>query len=186
MNPIVEFLCHRRSSPILSSPAPGEADLELMFNAALAAPDHGQLQPYRFRVFQGEALARLGDIYAEALKAGGESQEAVIERARGLPLRAPMVIVAIAHLHPGHPKAPESEQRICAALACLQMMQAATALGYGVYWRTGELAYLPEVGERLGLQAHEAIIGFIYCGTPSGPAKPLGKALSASAIWRYG
>ena len=41
---------------------------------------------------------------------------------------------------------------------------AATCLGYGAMWRTGEMSYHPLVKERLGIELHEEIVGFVYIG----------------------
>ena len=45
-------------------------------------------------------------------------------------------------------------------------MLAATSLGYGSMWRTGDVVEDPLVKEALGLTPEEEIIGFVYLGTP--------------------
>ena len=62
----LHLLQNRTSSPALRAPAPSSDELELMFKAALRAPDHGALQPYRFLTIEGEALGKLGDLYLKA------------------------------------------------------------------------------------------------------------------------
>lgn len=161
----LEFLLNRSSRPLLEAPAPSSAQLEQMLLAAARVPDHGALKPYRFIVCEGEALTRLGALYVEALQEGGESDAAVLERTRGLPLRAPMVIVAVAALRE-HPKAPVQEQLLTAGLATGALINAAEAQGLGAYWRTGPLAYHAGVARRLGLAESEKVIGFVYAGTP--------------------
>ena len=47
-------------------------------------------------------------------------------------------------------------------------MPVAFALGVGAYWRTGSLAYSPEVQRLLKMSENEKIVGFIYLGTPAG------------------
>jgi nitroreductase len=51
-------------------------------------------------------------------------------------------------------------------------MLAATALGYGAVWKTGEAAYDPIVKTALGLAAEDDIIGFLYIGTRAGGSSP--------------
>jgi nitroreductase len=46
------------------------------------------------------------------------------------------------------------------------MLLAATALGYGSMWRTGPPAYDHRVMRALGLTDDDAIVGFVYLGTP--------------------
>ncbi len=42
---------------------------------------------------------------------------------------------------------------------------AATALGFGAIWRSGWPMYSQLVAQKLGLAAHESIVGFLYVGT---------------------
>ena len=186
MSTITQFLINRRSFPLLSEPAPSSEHLETLFTAAIAAPDHAQLQPYRFIVFVGQRLRYLGELYAQSLIEAGETDEVVIERARGLPVRAPMVIAAVALVQEDNPKVPAQEQLITAGLATLQLINAAESLGYGAYWRTGSIAYHPMVAKKLGLAANEAVIGFVYVGTPKGQPKPVTKNKSARDIFSFG
>ena len=58
----LDLLLNRVSVGRLLEPAPDAAQRELMFRAALRAPDHGQLRPWRFITVDGEARARLGDV----------------------------------------------------------------------------------------------------------------------------
>jgi nitroreductase len=56
---------------------------------------------------------------------------------------------------------------VCAASAAVQnLLLAATALGLGAKWRTGQPAVDPLVKEALGLSADQHVIGFIYLGYP--------------------
>jgi nitroreductase len=49
------------------------------------------------------------------------------------------------------------------------MLVAAHALGYGGAWKTGDAAYDSTVKAALGLEPKDAIVGFIYLGTPAQP-----------------
>ena len=44
------------------------------------------------------------------------------------------------------------------------MQMAATCLKLGSVWRTGEMSYHPLVKERLNIELHEEIVGFLYIG----------------------
>ncbi len=161
----LSFLLQRQSCGQLAAPAPDAEQLSSLFQAALRAPDHGNLKPYRFIVVEGDGLNRLGDIYREALLRKGETDVAKTARAQLLPTRAPMVIVALFH-HVESDKTPRQEQLITAGLATAQLINAAQAMGLGAMWRTGELAYDDFVCRQLGGAVNEHIIGFIYIGTP--------------------
>lgn len=164
----LDLLLNRVSVTRLFEPAPDEAQLDLLFRAALRAPDHGQLRPWRFLVIQGAAREQLGELFVEALRLSEPdcSGEAV-QKARKMPLRAPMLVVVIARLQP-HPKVPESEQVLAAACAAHGLLLAAHAQGLGAVWRTGAFAYDEHVAQGLELATDERLLGFIYLGTPEG------------------
>jgi nitroreductase len=60
----LELLHTRESAKRLQEPAPTESALEAIFAAAVRAPDHGQLRPWRFIVIRGDARMRFGDVIA--------------------------------------------------------------------------------------------------------------------------
>ena len=163
----LDLLLNRVSVGRLLAPAPDAAQRELMFRAALRAPDHGQLRPWRFLTVEGEARVRLGELYAQALAADPETRPEALDKARAMPLRAPLVVVVIARLSE-HPKVPQEEQVLSAGCAVHSLLLAAQALGFGGIWRTGDLAHHPHVLRGLGLAANEKIVGFLYLGSFEG------------------
>lgn len=58
----LDALLSRRSCPprLLSDPAPSDDHLRLMVEAAVRAPDHAGLRPWRFICIQDAARVRLG------------------------------------------------------------------------------------------------------------------------------
>lgn len=173
MNEVIEQLVTRNSAPRLTHPAPDRASLERMFQAALRAPDHAWLQPWRFLVIQGEARNRLGEVFQAALLANNpDADEAARDKALAAPLRAPLVVVVICR-YTEHPKVPRQEQVISAGCAAHGMLLAAEAQGYAGIWRTGSYASDPLVASELGLDANESIVGFLYFGSREGREKSL-------------
>ena len=161
----LDALLNRVSAPRLLDPAPTAQQREALFAAALRAPDHGQLRPYRFLTVEGQARQQLGEILAEAVQAqGGEVTQAALDKARAMPLRAPLVVVVVARLQE-HYKVPKSEQLITAGCAAHAIELAAYAQGIGAVWRTGELSYAPQVAKGLGLAQNEEVVAFLYLGT---------------------
>ncbi|MEQ7919623.1 nitroreductase family protein [Xanthomonas sp. WHRI 1810A] len=171
----LDLLLNRVSVPRLIEPAPDAAQREILFSAALRAPDHGQLRPFRFLTVEGDARVRMGLLLAEALQQGsGDVEERALDKARNGPLRAPLVVVVIARLQDHH-KVPKSEQFITAGCAAHGVLLAAYALGIGAVWRTGELSFSPVVAKGLGLAEDEQVIAFLYLGTPQNPPRVAGK-----------
>ncbi|MDE1167154.1 MAG: nitroreductase family protein [Pseudomonas sp.] len=166
----IEALLNRVSVPRLVEPAPTAEQREVLFQAALRAPDHGQLRPWRFITVEGEARGQLGEVLAQAVRLKGDATDGALEKARGMPLRAPLVVVVVARLQ-DHFKVPKSEQLLAAGCAAQNILLASFAQGVGAVWRTGELAYAPHVAQSLGLSEGEEVIAFLYLGTPLNPPR---------------
>lgn len=147
-------------------PAPEKEALALILRAALNAPDHGKLRPWRFLIVKDEGLKALGEAFALSAKDGdpGLSDDR-LRRMRAMPLRAPMVIVVLADIQVGH-KIPVQEQVVATGVAVQNMLLMAHELGFGAMWRTGELAYNAFLKKRLGFQEKDEIVAFLYLGTP--------------------
>jgi nitroreductase len=152
-------------------PAPDAGQCEQIFAAALRAADHGQLRPWRFLLVAGAARQQLGELYLQAaLAQEGELAAGRRDKLLAMPLRAPLVVVAVARCA-AHPKVPAVEMLLSAGAAVQNMLNAAHALGVGACWRTGEMAYDPLVRAGLGLASDEQIVGYLYLGTPAAPLR---------------
>lgn len=164
----LQALDARRSVPSkqLGEPGPDEDTLLRMLASAVRVPDHGKLVPFRFLRINGDARQALGDFLAErSLAADPLAPPAAVEKDRNRFNDAPLVIVVIAALRPGH-KVPEQEQLLTAGCVCFALLQAAQAHGFGAQWLTAWMAYDPAVTGYLGLDQNERIAGFIHIGTP--------------------
>ena len=64
----LHLLLNRQSSGALVEPAPSGADLDLILDAGLRAPDHGRLRPWRFVLIGGEARGAWAERVAEAIR----------------------------------------------------------------------------------------------------------------------
>jgi len=163
----ITALHQRVSTPRLAAPAPTQEQLRVLFAAALRAADHGNMRPWRFLVVEGEGLVRLGELFARVTTAKNpDITQPELDRCHAMPQRAPMIIVSIAKCQP-NPKVPQIEQMISAGAATQNLLNAAFAIDVGAVWRTGDMAYDPEVKQGLGLIEGEEIVGFIYVGTPT-------------------
>lgn len=165
----IDALLQRRSAKALTGPAPDEAALDLILASASAAPDHGRLRPWRFIVIEGVARERFGDLLADYLRRAHPSSDAdKLQRERQKALRAPLILVVAAICTPDK-KIPVIEQVLAAGAAAQNVMLAAGALGFNSMWKTGAPAYDETVKSALGLEAKDAIVGFMYLGTDSAP-----------------
>jgi nitroreductase len=168
----IDSLLERRSAKTLTDPAPDESALALLLECAARAPDHGRLRPWRFIVIRGAARERLGELMAEQLRRKLPAASAeTLQRERQKALRAPLIVVVAAVCNT-EARIPAVEQLLAVAAAAQNMMLAATALGFGAMWKTGDAAYDDRVKAALGLAAPDAIVGFMYLGTPPADGVP--------------
>ncbi len=166
---ILSALFNRRSVGRLYEPGPSTEQLETIIRAGASAPDHGRLRPWRFVVFQGEARMKFGALLADALKARTDSQglivtESQIQKEKNKLLRAPAVVAVCASLVYDH-SIPIIEQFSATAAACENMLIAATALGFGSMWRTGDPSYDNSVKTALNLRETDMVAGWLYFGS---------------------
>ena len=164
---VLAAIHNRVSVSELVAPAPSAAQREDIFRAALRAPDHGQLRPWRFLLVEGEDRIRVGNILADVENASNEAQR---NKTAGRLLRAPLVLLIVARISP-HTKIPEIEQIMSVAAAVQNMLIVAHALHVGAMWRSGIVTYDPLLAEKLGLAVDERLLGFLYLGTPAGELK---------------
>lgn len=173
MSDILRFLQGRNSAPRLTAPAPGPEAMGQIFRAALRAPDHAWLRPWRFITVQGDRRRHLGELLEQCLlQRNPQADEGARAKARKAPLRAPLLVVVVVRFSE-HPKVPAVEQRLSAGCAAQAILLAAEASGYAGIWRTGEPAFDRRVMAGLGLAENEEIVGFLYLGTRDGEPKPL-------------
>jgi len=131
-------------------------------------PDHARLRPWRFLSVTGRGRNALGELLlASLLRHDPDASEALCERARAAPLRAPWLVICAVRYTP-HPKVPAREQLLSAGCAAHALLLASEALGYGGVWRTGAPAEDREFMTALGLAENESIVGFLYIGTRDG------------------
>lgn len=160
----IQAITQRVSAPQLTGPGPTPQQIETLFQAALRAPDHAWLRPWRYLTVQGDAQSKLGEVFLKAaLAKDPELTQEKQAKTLHMPKRAPLLVVAIADKKE-HPKVPDVEQQLAVGAGVQNMITAAYAMGLGAIWRTGDMAYSSIVKEGLGLAEHEDIIGFVYIG----------------------
>ncbi|MBJ3813944.1 NAD(P)H nitroreductase [Shimwellia pseudoproteus] len=160
----LELLVQRRSASRLAEPAPEGDVLQNILRAAMRAPDHGSLQPWRFTLIEGEGRDRFSQLLEQAAREAGEDDKR-IEKARTAPFRAPLIITVVAHCEQHH-KVPLWEQEMSAGCAVMAMQMAALAQGFNGIWRSGVLTESPVVRTAFGCREQDKIVGFLYLGTP--------------------
>lgn len=159
--------------------------IEKMLDAAVQAPNHYKVRPWRFVVLTGEARHRLGDVMSASLRdRHPEYPQEAFDKARATPLQAP-VVIAVGVDTPSEAKVSQIENICAAAAATENLLLAAQALNLGAKWRTGEWAEDVKVKEFLGFAPDQYIIGFIYVGYPEFIAEyPPRPSFEDRTVWR--
>jgi nitroreductase len=176
---------HTRQSigQVRPDPVPREL-IDKILAAAVQAPNHYKVRPWRFAVMTGASRAKLGEVMAQSTQATHPAAtEEELQKDRVKPLRAP-VVIAVAVDRPGLTKAKEIEN-VCATAAAVQNMLLATqALGLAAMWRTGPSATDPAIKQFFGWEADQHLIGFVYVGYPqSEPTPPARPSFEDRTVW---
>ena len=157
------FLARRRSAAALTltEPAPSDAELATLLRLATRVPDHGKLAPWRFIILRGAAKQRFvaGLEAIAATRPDGERLKAKLGKIKAPPL----TVAVVSRIVQG--EIPEWEQRLSAGAACMTLVIAAQAMGYGANWITDWYAYDEDAERLLGLGDGERVAGFVHLGT---------------------
>ncbi len=167
MTEAMDFLLTRRSRPakLLSGPGPDRATLECILTAGGRVPDHGKLEPWRFVVLEGAALARV----AGAVRARGAEVGEDGEKAASAFEGAPVAIVVVG-VPKESAKIPAEEQVLSAGCAAFNVLSAALASGWGANWLSGWISRdAALLRATFGLAPDEWVAGFIHIGTCDTP-----------------
>jgi nitroreductase len=168
---VIDAIHRRQSVGKVKPDSVPHAEIEKLLGAAVQAPNHYSVRPWRFVVLTGAGRNRLGDVLADSLQARiPDIDEKALSKERAKPLRAPVVIAVGVDL-PSEPRVLEIENTCAAAAACQNILLAALELGMAGYWRTGGPARDEEVKRFLGLDPAQDLIAFLYLGYSEGPAQ---------------
>ena len=162
--------------------------IEKLLSAAVQAPNHYKVRPWRFVVLTGVARERLGEVMAQAFldkfpDLPSDAQSKALEKERSKPLRSP-VLIAVGVDKPVESKVIEIENVCATAAACQNLLLAAHELGLAAKWRTGDPAFDPKVKQFLGFEPEQHLIAFLYIGYPEGDPESVERPLFEDrTIW---
>ena len=166
----LDNILNRVSARNLIEPHPDQNQMEVVYKAALRAPDHAWLRPSRFIEVSGDSISKLSNIFEDYSLTLNDITDEVAAKYKNAPFRAPMIIILVSS-YKEHPKVPAIEQKLSTAAAAQNIMLALNAMKYSAIWRTGKLAFNRHVSNKLGLEDTEEILGYLYVGTPDGKNK---------------
>lgn len=167
----VDLLIKRNSMKMVTAPAPSEEELALALQAAVAAPDHGKLTPWRFKLIRGENIQKFTDL-AFNIRQNSDNpfSEEKLAASRQWLSEVPLIIAVACHIDYSNTKIPEAERMLSAGCAVMNVMNALNAMGYGTFWSTGIATYYEEFQTALGFDSLDyRFLGFLAAGTPKMP-----------------
>lgn len=162
-------ICDRRTRKVLGGPGPDEEAFQSALRESLAlagmAPFHFARQdevpePWRFRVFVGEGLARI---------------ERELTAAEILYAKLPAIFAgagaAVQATWIPEGRAERDWEHLAAAASAVQnFFLAMHARGYGSYWCSAPILSQPDAARIFGVTEEEAYLGTLFFGVPLDPA----------------
>lgn len=166
----------------LVGPGPSAAELDRMLTIAARTPDHGQLTPWRFVTVAEDQRDAFGAILRHALVEHDPcATVAHHQKEDDFAHYAGQLIVLVSAAVPDR-KIPLWEQELSCGSAAMNLLLAATALGYVAGWVTGWRTYSERVREAF-CGPGERIAGFVFIGHPSRPLEDRPRP-PLSAVWK--
>ena len=142
---------------------PVEILREILENANWA-PTHRLTEPWRFRIFTGQALERLSRFLGEFYKKNtpeASFSEAKYKKTLKKPLQSSYVLAICMQRDPSE-SLPEWEEIASVACAVQNMWLTASSYGIGAYWSSPQSIH--HIKEFLNLKDGERCLGFFYMG----------------------
>ncbi|WP_432784918.1 Putative NAD(P)H nitroreductase YdjA [Oligella sp. MSHR50489EDL] len=166
----IDLLLKRNSMKLVQAPGPSDEELAQILRAAMTAPDHGALRPWRFKVIRGqEAIQTFADLSYKYRQASDMPfTEEKLAASKAWLADVPLVIAVAAQInHEVIEKIDEVEQLLATGAAMTQILNACHFLGYGAFWSTGIATYIEDFQAAIGFDPLDyRFMGFIAIGTP--------------------
>ncbi len=172
LSPALQGLLSRHSVGLrwMAEPGPSSAQLRLAIQAALRAPDHRRLLPWRavlIEATQRDALADLFEAFARAV--GKPDDEVAAERERAY--NGPVLVAWIVRLTDEVADVPPHEQWMSAGGALTNFLTALHLMGFGAKTLAGRKCTHPAVRDAF-CDEGEQLAAFICIGTPTRAPQP--------------
>lgn len=172
MNHINNIIQNRRSvfPNMYSGQAVEDEVIAQLLENANYAPNHRHTEPWRFKVFTGKALERLGDHLANLYEryTSKEKYSAMKHKKIAKKPRQCTHVIAICMQRDPQESLPEWEEMCAVACAVQNMWLTASSYDLGAYWSTPALIERDEMREFLQLKEGEKCMGLFYIGHYTG------------------
>lgn len=150
----------------LCAPGPSNKEIQAMVDAALTAPDHNQLTPWRLVLVSEEKRDHLARAFIHGkIRRWGEvsEDEKVIELDKAHAV--PVMLALISDFKFDEPEVPVEEQYIAIGAAVQNILLCAHASGYGAIILSGNRVHDQEVRDFLSVSDDQHLLGFVCMGS---------------------
>ena len=164
---IDEIIKSRRATPprFLKNNEVSKEIIEQLLENANWAPNHKHTEPWRFKVYVGDAKNKLADeIYGLLIGKKAAGEQINLQKAQKFKSgfeRVPVVLAIIMERDVAE-RIPEWEEIAAVSMAVQNIWLSATAINLGTFWATPQ--FLPLLNEILDLKPRQKSLGFLYIG----------------------
>lgn len=161
----LSLLQTRRSGKpqMMTGPGPSDAELREILTIAARVPDHGKLHPWRFVIVGDDQRDALGAVLRQALSQEDPCASIAHHNKEDEFAHYGGTLVVLISAPIEEHKIPVWEQQLSCGAVGMNLLNAATALGYVAGWVTGWRTYSPRVTAAF-CEPGEHIAGFIFIG----------------------
>jgi nitroreductase len=154
----------------MAAPGPTHEQLALAVQAALRAPNHGRLRPWRVLSIDEAQRPALAALFEQFARDSDKSDEDIaIERERAF--NGPVLVAWVARIDDGVEKVPPHEQWICVGGAMSNFMSALHFMGFGAKILSGRKCQHPALVQAF-CKSDERLVAFVCVGTPTRELEP--------------
>jgi nitroreductase len=153
----------------LTEPGPDAQQLAQILGAAAAAPDHGQVLPWRFVRVPQDVRPLLAEAFAVALKErDADALPGQVEQAREKAFRSPCLLLLVVDAERGDPEVDLAERLLSAGCAAQNILLMATAMGFASALTSGKALKAECLRRLFALQEADHALCFVSLGTAMG------------------
>jgi len=154
----------------LVSPAPTKEQVWLAVCAAIRAPDHQKLLPFRFVLIPDELRPLLGELFADFARRNDKSGDEIeIERNRAM--LGPLLVAFVTCIQQDHLRVSPHEQWLAAGGALANFLTALHMMGFAAKMLSGRKAADPFIRDAF-CETGETLVGWIAAGVATRTPHP--------------
>jgi nitroreductase len=187
-NPVLDIIRNRKhvGGLMQTIPGPNSDQLNAILEAAIAAPDHGKILPFRFVVVPNAERAAFTALSLAAFQeAIPDADEFGLKKARGKAEQPPTIVALIACLQPDHPKISLSDQWLTVGCALQNLWLAAESFGFSCGISSGRLLETKTMRNAFRLTEHEQLVSIIAIGTAKERQPPREKPALSTVVTSF-